>query len=220
MFVHHKHDGWKGRETSGKGKKRHLPNKHQLESTEITSNGLFFILCDHYRSSAQILKQQIILSLDKFASPQALCPAWVETPPGQQGEVTLHGVFKAILGVPSHLPLKNLKQGCRHRGSPLSDAPLVWYFKFSSFFFLALSNRKRLQVSRAGEAIIWVYSVGLAMKKIPYKASVGRDSHKNRLQWLGIQIINGISPFKGEQKSYTVLLPLLLIFHTAFGTVF
>lgn len=127
--------------------------------------------------------------------------------------------FQGHFGGPFPSTTQNLKQGCRHRGSPLSDAPLVWYFKFSSFF-LALSNRKRLQVSRAGEAIIWVYSVGLAMKKIPYKASVGRDSHKNRLQWLGIQIINGISPFKGEQKSYTVLLPLLLIFHTAFGTVF
>lgn len=70
------------------------------------------------------------------------------------------------------------------------------------------------------EAIISVYSVDLAVKKIPYKASVARDSHKNRLQQLGIQIINSVSPFKGEQISYTVLLPLLLIFHTAFGTVF
>lgn len=69
------------------------------------------------------------------------------------------------------------------------------------------------------EAIISVYSVDLAVKKIPYKASVARDSHKNRLQQLGIQIINSVSPFKGEQISCTVLLPLLLIFHTAFGTV-
>lgn len=102
--------------------------------------------------------------------------------------------FQGLFGVSSQLPLKYLKhEGLRQGGNlPLPKfrctVGIIFFLQY-----LALSNR--LERSLIGEAIIWIHSVGLALRRFPTKH-----------QWQETHIRTGCNNLEFKQWNTDLLL--------------